>query len=192
MEYFRKCIIFYLINGSWVTFGIFDWHILRVLNIKMIRKYFTEFLKFGPEIGIFFWELQLDQIIFLPNFSTATLKSNRKSKKTCPGFLDLEKIFLFCFLCHAKNKQSSIIWLVWALEAFYLQGNGDVGSVQDFILLFCVWCESRELGESRLSYVTPVVETFYSDRVTIRILSNISDGAPKQKQPTDLTLISRC
>ena len=42
-----------------------------------------------------------------------------------------------------------------------LQGDINVGSVQNFILLFCVWCESRELGRkgsSRFSCVTPVVE----------------------------------
>ena len=52
--------------------------------------------------------------------------------------------------------------------------------VQDFILLFCVWCKSRELGDrgsSRFSFVTPVMETFSSDRVVFRIPSNISDGA---------------
>ena len=42
------------------------------------------------------------------------------------------------------------------------QGSEDVGLVRDFILLFCAWCESRELGgrgSSRFSCVTPVVET---------------------------------
>ena len=61
-------------------------------------------------------------------------------------------------------------------------------------LLFCVWFESRELGSrgsSRFFCVTPVVETF-SDRVTFRILPNISDGAPLRKQPAVLTLISCC
>ena len=33
------------------------------------------------------------------------------------------------------------------------------------------------------SVITPLVETFY-DRVTFRIPSNISDGAPLQKQST--------
>ena len=62
--------------------------------------------------------------------------------------------------------------------------------VQDFILLFCVWCKSRELGDrgsSRFSFVTPVMETFSSDRVVFRIPSNISDGALLRKQPTALT-----
>ena len=75
-----------------------------------------------------------------------------------------------------------------------LHGSKNVGSVQNFMLLVCAWCESRELGSkgsSRFACITPVVETF-SDRVTFRIPSNISDGAPLQKQPTALTLISRC
>ena len=75
-----------------------------------------------------------------------------------------------------------------------IQGCKNMGSVQNFVLLFCVWCESRELGSrgsSRFSCVTPVVETF-SDRVAFRIPPNISDGAPLQKQTTALTLISRC
>ena len=74
------------------------------------------------------------------------------------------------------------------------QGNEDVGSIQDFILLFFVWCESRELGNkgsSRIACITPVVETL-SDRAALIILPNISDGAPLQKQPTALTFISRC
>ena len=66
-----------------------------------------------------------------------------------------------------------------------------MGSVQSFILLFCVWCESRELGgnrNSRFSRVILVVET--ADRVAFRILLNISDGVSLQKRPTVLTLIS--
>ena len=54
----------------------------------------------------------------------------------------------------------------------------------------CVCCESGELGRrrsSRFLCVTPVVETFSSDRVTFRIPSNINDGAPLRKQPTTLT-----
>ena len=55
-------------------------------------------------------------------------------------------------------------------------------SVQDFVLLFCVWCESRELGgrgSSGFSSATPMVETLPSDRVTLRIPSN---RASQQKQ----------
>ena len=39
--------------------------------------------------------------------------------------------------------------------------NEDVGSVQDFIFCFCVWCKSRELGgrlSPRFPCVTPVME----------------------------------
>ena len=75
-----------------------------------------------------------------------------------------------------------------------LQGSKSVGSVQNFILFFSVWCESRELrskGSSRSSCVTSVVENF-PDRVAFIILPNISDGVPPRKQPTALTLVSRC
>ena len=61
---------------------------------------------------------------------------------------------------------------------------------QGFILSFCVWCESRELGGRgswRFSYVTSVVGTISSDRVAFRIPLNISDRALLQKQPTVLT-----
>ena len=54
----------------------------------------------------------------------------------------------------------------------------------------CVWCESRELGRrrsSRFLCITRVVESFFSDRVTFRIPSNINDGAPLEKQSTALT-----
>ena len=37
LEYIRTCNIFYLINGLCVTFGIFDWHILK----KSILSYQT-------------------------------------------------------------------------------------------------------------------------------------------------------
>ena len=52
----------------------------------------------------------------------------------------------------------------------------------------CVWCKSGEFRRrrsSRFPCVTPVVET--SDRDTIRIPSNINDGAPLRIQPTALT-----
>ena len=48
----------------------------------------------------------------------------------------------------------------------------------------------RKQGELKILCITPVVETF-SDRVAFKLLSNISDGAPLQKQPTAL-IISRC
>ena len=63
-----------------------------------------------------------------------------------------------------------------------------MGSVQ-LIILFCVWCESRELGgrgSSRFPRGTPVVETS-SGRLSFRILSNINDRALPQRQPTALT-----
>ena len=43
-----------------------------------------------------------------------------------------------------------------------LQGNKEMVSVQDIILLFYVWCESRELGggSSGISYVTSMVGIF--------------------------------
>ena len=65
-----------------------------------------------------------------------------------------------------------------------------MGSVQDFISLFFVWCESRKLrgrGSSRFPCVTPVVENFSSDRTPFRIPSNISDRDLLQKQPMALT-----
>ena len=73
----------------------------------------------------------------------------------------------------------------WAL----FKGNEEVGQSKVSSYYFCVWYKSKELGgrgSSRFSYVTQVVETS-SDRVTFRILPNINNGAPLQKQPTDLT-----
>ena len=64
-----------------------------------------------------------------------------------------------------------------------------MGSVQDFILLFLwlVWIKRiRRQGDSRFPCVTPVVETFSSDRITFRIPSNINYGAPVWKLPTGL------
>ena len=54
----------------------------------------------------------------------------------------------------------------------------------------CVLCESTELvggRNSRFLCVTPVVESFSSDRVAFRTPSSINDAAPLQKQPTALT-----
>ena len=106
----------------------------------------------------------------------------------------------------ASHHSTSLLWatarlLVTRVQSYLpsggvlLQGSKSVGSVQYFILLFCVWCESRELGGREsfscgFSCVTQVLETF-SDRVALRILSN-SDGAPLQKQLTTLTHTSRC
>ena len=44
----------------------------------------------------------------------------------------------------------------------------------------------RRQGDSRFPCVTPVVETFSSDRITFRIPSNINYGAPVWKLPTGL------
>ena len=49
--------------------------------------------------------------------------------------------------------------------------NEKVGSVQDFIFCFCVWCRSRELGgwmSRRFPCVTPVIESFSSDLLQAR------------------------
>ena len=71
-------------------------------------------------------------------------------------------------------------------------------SVKNLILLFCVWCESRELGSrgnSKFLCVAPVVETF-SDRVAFTIPPNTSDGAPQptalEKQPPEVFCKKRC
>ena len=71
-----------------------------------------------------------------------------------------------------------------------LQGKRMWGQSKISSYCFCVWCKSRELGSrgsSRFSCVTPVLETFYSDRVVFRILTNINDGALLQKQSMALT-----
>ena len=71
-----------------------------------------------------------------------------------------------------------------------LQGKRMWGQSKISSYCFCVWCKSRELGSrgsSRFPCVTPVLETFYSDRVVFRILTNINDGALLQKQSMALT-----
>ena len=58
---------------------------------------------------------------------------------------------------------------------------------------FCVWCKSRELGSrgsSRFPCVTPVLETFYSDRVVFSILTNINDGALLHKTVNGLNTLT--
>ena len=58
---------------------------------------------------------------------------------------------------------------------------------------FCVWCKSRELGSrgsSRFPCVTPVPETFYSDRVVFSILTNINDGALLHKTVNGLNTLT--
>ena len=72
-----------------------------------------------------------------------------------------------------------------------LQGNEDVGSVQDltFLNLCLMWIRKIRTQEKfKIPLCNPlVVETFSSDRVTFRIPSNINDGAPLRKQSTTLT-----
>ena len=71
-----------------------------------------------------------------------------------------------------------------------LQGNEDMQSVPDIILLFYVWSESRELGgrgSSGFSCVIQAVEAFSSDKFAFRMPSNISDGALLRKLPTAFT-----
>ena len=106
-------------------------------------------------------------------------------------FITSEKLVLFTGNCLTISHTFLALSTQWLV--LLLQGNGDVESSHNFIELFCIWCEYRELGRegkgggrgggSGFSCVTPLVETFY-DRVTFRIPSNISDGAPLQKQST--------
>ena len=61
---------------------------------------------------ILFRELQLDQIICLPNFSTAILKNNVKSKKRTQDFSNFRSweniFFVFC----AMQKTVVILYLI--------------------------------------------------------------------------------
>ena len=118
MEYLRTSNIFYLINGPryvwylWLTY-VKKEHFKLWNNIKIIRNQFTEFLKFGPGIGII---LGLEKSLlraptwpnyFFPTFSTAIFTNNIKSKKTEPGifattFRSYEKNF-FVFSVPCKN-----------------------------------------------------------------------------------------
>ena len=84
--------------------------------------------------------------------------------------------------------ESHVFSFIYPVDEFPFEGVKAWG--QSKISLFCVWCESRELGgkgSSRFFCVSQVVETFSSDRVAFRIPSNISDGALLRKQPTTLT-----
>ena len=103
-------------------------------------------------------------------------------------------ILPFSFYGQLPDYQSYVFSLIYSVGEFSFKGVKTWAQSKVFILLFCVWCVSRELGSrgsSRFSCVTPVVEAF-SERVVFRIPSNISDGAPQQKQPTALTLINCC
>ena len=85
--------------------------------------------------------------------------------------------------------ESHVFSFIYPVDEFPFEGVKAWG--QSKISLFCVWCESRELGgkgSSRFFCVSQVVETFSSDRVAFRIPSNISDGALLRKQSTALTI----
>ena len=97
------------------------------------------------------------------------------------------------FYGQLPNYQSHVFSLIYPVGEFFFT-DVKTWSQSKISSYWFVWCESRELGSkgsSRFTCITPVVETF-SDRVTFRIPSNISDRAPLQKQPTALTIISRC
>ena len=69
--------------------------------------------------------------------------------------------------------QSHIFSPMYPVDEFSIRKNEHVGSVQNSILLFLIWCELRELGgrgSSGFPCVKPVVESS-SDRVIFRILS---------------------
>ena len=75
------------------------------------------------------------------------------------------------------------------MDEFFLKEMRTCGQPKISSHCFCVWCESTEPGSSGISRfpcVTLVVETS-SDRVKLRIPSNINDGAPAWKQPRGLT-----
>ena len=64
-----------------------------------------------------------------------------------------------------------LVLSIYPVDEFSLNKNEDLGSVQNFALLFLIWCESRELGDRRSSgfpCVKPVVRRS-SARVTFRI-----------------------
>ena len=67
-----------------------------------------------------------------------------------------------------------------------LQGNEDVLSAQDSVLLYLCLVWIRKIRSSRFSCVTTVVETS-SGRVIFRTPLNINDGVPLQKKSMALT-----
>ena len=94
------------------------------------------------------------------------------------------------FYRQLPDYQSHDFSLIYPVGEFSFKGVKTRGQSKVSSYCLCIWCESRELGSrgsSRFSCVTPVVEAF-----SFRILANISDGVPLQKQPMTLTLISRC
>ena len=91
-----------------------------------------------------------------------------------------------CLLLRLKSgstKERLTIQLLWAAARILV--TRFLPCLPSGQVLLCVWCESGELEgrtSSRFPCVTPVVETFSSDRVAFRTPSNISDGTPLQKQ----------
>ena len=56
-------------------------------------------------------------------------------------------VLSFSFYGQLPDYWRHVFSLTYPVDGF--QGNENVGSVQDIILFFCVWCESRELGGRR-------------------------------------------
>ena len=102
-----------------------------------------------------------------------------------------------CVYCFASISPSSfygqlpgyhlhVLCLAYQAHEFSSKEMRTCGQYKISYSCICVWCESGELGRRRSSSfpcVAPVVETLSSGRVTFRILSSISDGAPLRKQP---------
>ena len=100
-------------------------------NINIIRNLFTKFLKFGSKIDILGLEKSLSRAptwlnYFFQNFSTAILKSKKKTKKMpqifVSAFRSWENIFLlFSVPCKKKKKLALFFWLVWANTSLSLK-----------------------------------------------------------------------
>ena len=70
-----------------------------------------------------------------------------------------------------------------------LQGNENLGLIQDYISLYLclVWIRgNRRKVEFKIPLCNTVAEIFSLDRVALKILSNINDRVPLWKQPTAL------
>ena len=70
-----------------------------------------------------------------------------------------------------------------------LQGNENLGLVQDYISLYLclVWIRgNRRKLVPKIPLCNRVVEIFSLDRVALKFLSNINDRVPLRKQPTAL------
>ena len=97
-----------------------------------------------------------------------------------------------CLLLRLKSgstKERLTIQLLWAAARILV--TRFLPCLPSGQVLLCVWCESGELEgrtSSRFPCVTPVVETFSSDRFAFRTSSNISDGTPLQnsKSPQNI------